>query len=677
MIKRQLFQLINWREIKPYLVFSLIWLIFSYPFFFRGRIPAPLDFLVDFYSPWEQYYNLPVKNSSLSDVVSQIIPWKLFNAQELKAGRIPIWNSYNLGGTPQLGNWQSGVFYPTTLLFLVLPETMAWSFHILLQPLLAGLFMLLFLRSLSLSPISSLLGAIVFSYGGFMTSWFEWGTLGHAILWLPLALYGIDRVKSKEQRVKSNETNVKISLLTIIAITMSLLAGHPQTSIYLMITIIGYFLYRNWSLNKFRLLLFTNYYLLIPIFLAAPQVFPSIQVYMESAKNLIDGSGWARAFLIKPENLLTFFSPDFFGNPVTRNNWGSFSYVEMGGYIGIASLFLAITGMFMTFRKTKFYILLIFAALIFSVDSPVSRLLIELRIPVISSSSPSRLIGIVDFGLAVLAAFGLNYISEISKKKQIKLLVKIIIAITLVFSGMWIWTYISNNPNVPVTRRNLIFPSIIFSAAIAIIVNLFFSPKRVRSLLIIFYSLLSILDLFRFYLKFNPFALSQYWYPDVPVLSELRKRTGRVFGGFEGNMNIQYQIKTIEGYDPLINKEIVRMTYTPEELSKKNRIVSPDFPKGDPATIELLNKMGVKWIVDYSVPGNGPWDLRLWNYGDQFRIDWKDASYQILYNTKAVAEEFEPIIKMKDSQYFLFKLGLAVSAVACFGILFGYKKYVK
>ena len=62
--------------------------------------------------------------------------------------------------------------------------------------------------------------------------------------------------------------------------------------------------------------------------------------------------------------------------------------------------------------------------------------------------------------------------------------------------------------------------------------------------------------------------------------------------------------------------------------------------------------MGVKWIVDYAVPGNGPWDLRLWNYGDQFRMDWRDASYQILYNTKAVEEEFEPVIKMKDSQYF-------------------------
>ena len=600
---------------------------------------------MDFYSPWEQYYNLPVKNASLSDVVSQIMPWKLFNAQELKAGRIPIWNPYNLGGTPQLGNWQSGVFYPTTLLFLIFPAQVAWSLHVLLQPLLAGLFMLLFLRSLSLSQIPSLLGALVFAYGGFMTSWFEWGTLGHAILWLPLALYGIEK-------------SSKLSLITILALTLSLLAGHPQTSIYVILATIGYFLYRNsQNLNLRSKILYLLFFFLLPLLLAAPQVFPSVQVYMESAKNLIDGTSWARSFLIKPENLLTMFSPDFFGNPVTRNNWGSFSYVEMSGYVGLSALFLAMAGFAKALSKTKFFALLIIVALIFSIDNPLSRSLINLKIPVVSGSSPSRLMGIIDFGLAVLTAFGLDFISKIDKKKQFRPVWAIVILLSVIFAGMWIWTFVSTNPSALVTRRNLIFPSIIFGAVIATSSGLVFFPKRIRSLLITSYFLLTVFDLFRFHHKFNPFALKEYWYPDVPVLSELAKRTGRVFGGFEGNMNIQYGIKTIEGYDPLINKKIVEMTFSPQELSKKNRIVSPDLPKGDPSTIEFLNKMGVKWIVDYAVPGNGPWDLRLWNYGDQFRMDWRDASYQILYNTKAVEEEFEPVIKMKDSQYFLFKLG--------------------
>lgn len=660
----------------PYLIFFLIWIIFSYPFFFRGRIPAPLDFLVDFYSPWEQYYNLPVKNASLSDVVSQIIPWKLFNAQELKAGRIPVWNPYNLGGTPQLGNWQSGVFYPTTLLFLVLPDMIAWSFHVLLQPLLAGIFMLLFLRSLSLSQIPSLLGAVVFAYGGFMTSWLEWGTLGHAILWLPLALFSIEKSPSS-----------KFNLLAIFSLTMSLLAGHPQTSIYVILTTVGYYLYiYTGKIANQSLFLSSCFLFLAPLLLASPQIFPSIQVYMESAKSLIDGSGWAKSFLIKPENLLTMFSPDFFGNPVTRNNWGSFSYVEMQGYAGIAAILLSLFAVMSIKRPgppagrpglIKFFILLIVIALIFAVDNPISRLLINLKMPIISGSSPSRLIGIAGFGLAALAAFGLDIISKTGRKKLLRPALSILILLAVVFAGMWIWTFISTNPGAPVTRRNLIFPSIILGTVIIINIGIRIISKRNYTLLITFYFLLSTLDLFRFHHKFTPFSLKEYWYPDVPVLSEITKRTGRVFGGFEGNMNIQYKIRTIEGYDPLINKNIIKMTFAPEELSKKNRIVSPDFPKGEPETIEFLNKMGVKWIVDYAVPGNGPWDLRLWKYGDQFRIDWKDASYQILYNTKAVEEEFEPAIQMKNSQYMLLKLGFIASLAACSGILFGYKKYAK
>src|SRR3990167_9814465 len=183
----------------PYFLFVIVWIVFSYPFFFQGKIPAPLDFLVNFYAPWYAYYDAPIKNSALSDVVSQIIPWKVFNAEELKSGRIPIWNLYNLAGTPHLGNWQSGVLYPTTLLFLIFPDYIAWSLHVLLQPLLAGIFMILFLRQLKISSMASVLGAVIFAYGGFMTSWLEWGTLGHAILWLPLALYGVDRGKSKEE----------------------------------------------------------------------------------------------------------------------------------------------------------------------------------------------------------------------------------------------------------------------------------------------------------------------------------------------------------------------------------------------------------------------------------------------------------------------------------------------
>ncbi|MDP2638834.1 MAG: hypothetical protein Q8P06_01540, partial [Candidatus Azambacteria bacterium] len=403
-------------KFRSYLIFLFIWVIFSYPFFFQGKIPAPLDFLVNFYSPWEQYYDFPVKNPGLSDVVSQIIPWKIFNGQELRAGRIPLWNQYNLAGTPHLGNWQSGVLYPTTLLFLIFPDPIAWSLHVLLQPLLAGIFMILFLRQLKISSTASLLGAVIFGYGGFMTSWLEWGTLGHALLWLPLALYGILRTKDEGQRTK-------IPILTVFALTMSLFAGHPQTSIYVMITVVGYYLYINIKqTTKFSLFLVSCSLFLIPLLLASPQVFPSIQVYSESARNLVDGRSWAKAFLIKPAGFITFVAPDFFGNPVTRNSWSDFSYVEMQGYVGIVTILFSLFAVMNIKRPglIKFFVFLILTAMIVAIDSPFSKSLINLKIPIISDSSPARIMGLIDFSLAVLAAFGLDLISKIDKKRQLK-----------------------------------------------------------------------------------------------------------------------------------------------------------------------------------------------------------------------------------------------------------------
>ena len=671
-------------KFRPYLIFLFIWVIFSYPFFFQGKIPAPLDFLVNFYSPWEQYYDFPVKNPGLSDVVSQIIPWKIFNGQELRAGRIPLWNPYNLAGAPHLGNWQTGVLYPTTLLFLIFPDYIAWSLHVLLQPLLAGIFMILFLRQLKISSMASVLGAVIFAYGGFMTSWLEWGTLGHAILWLPLALYGVDRVKSKEQRVKSNRTNIRISLLTIFAMTMSLLAGHPQTSIYLMITVVGYFLYRNWPLNKFRLLLFTNYYLLIPILLASPQIFPSIQVYSESARNLVDGRSWAKAFLIKPAGLITFIAPDFFGNPVTRNSWSDFSYVEMQGYVGIVTFML---GLFVISIKRsdlaaarsdliRFLIGMIIIALVLATNNPVANWIIDLNLPIISDSSPARIMGLIDFSLAVLAAFGLDLISKIDKKRQFKSIGMILLLLLAIFAGMWIWTFVSNNPNALVTRRNLIFPSIIFGSVIAVSVSVSSVSKKIYSLLFTLYFLLSVFDLFRFHHKFTPYSDVKNWYPEVPVITQLKSSSGRIFGTLEANLNLPFRLKSIDGYDPLINRKLVLMTYSPEELLTHNRITSPDLPKGNSKMISKLGELGVKRVIDYAVPGGNSWDLRLWEYGDQFRLDWKDVKYQILYNTQTQESEAEPAGGMKNSQLKLFNLGVFISGATGFGMIVWRKKYV-
>ena len=221
----------------PIFLLIFIWFIFTWPFWLKGLIPAPLDFLVGFFDPWRAHFNIPIKNPAISDVVNQIIPFKTFTASQWQQGIVPLWNPFNFSGTPHAANWQSAVFYPLNILFLLFNFTSAWSLYVLAQPLLAGLFTYLFARSLKLSSISSWLSAISFAFGGFITSWLQWGTLGHAILWLPASLWAIEKY--------FNKLKPRFLLLNVLFLSLSLLSGHLQISLYVMIVSLAYFLFRS------------------------------------------------------------------------------------------------------------------------------------------------------------------------------------------------------------------------------------------------------------------------------------------------------------------------------------------------------------------------------------------------------------------------------------------------
>jgi len=66
-------------------------------------------------------------------------PLRWFTAQHLRAGVLPLWNPYSASGEPWLANPQTGVFYPPTWLFLVLPFERAYMGWLLVHLLLLGM----------------------------------------------------------------------------------------------------------------------------------------------------------------------------------------------------------------------------------------------------------------------------------------------------------------------------------------------------------------------------------------------------------------------------------------------------------------------------------------------------------------------------------------------------------
>ena len=131
------------------------------------------------------------------DFVEQFYPLRRFAADELRAGRLPLWNPHIYSGTPALADPQWAALYPPAWLAALLPPWPPLPFATLqleagLHLALAGVFTFLFARR-HLPTAAALLAAIVFAFGGYLTSY---PPLQLAVLetaaWLPFALWGAE-----------------------------------------------------------------------------------------------------------------------------------------------------------------------------------------------------------------------------------------------------------------------------------------------------------------------------------------------------------------------------------------------------------------------------------------------------------------------------------------------------
>ena len=220
-----------------------------------------------------------------------------------------MWNPYSFSGYPLAANFQSAAFYPLNLLFFrgILPFYTAWSIFIFLAPILAGIFLFLYLNSLRLNKWASVLGSISFSFSGFFVSWLEWGNILHTALWLPLILLSIDKIlvsKSIKYPVLRKNIKSKNYLVWGFIFTFSLIsaffAGHVQTFFYLLILSIVYFFARwfQYGRKRIALALFTIYFLIFTI-ATSIQWFPTLQfIYLVRQKSRSDSM--AKSWMVCP-----------------------------------------------------------------------------------------------------------------------------------------------------------------------------------------------------------------------------------------------------------------------------------------------------------------------------------------------------------------------------------------
>lgn len=132
-----------------------------------------------------------------------------------------MWNPAPVLGKPFLPEWQTGLFYPPSLLLAVPPFSRGFNLFFVFHYAWTAAGAFLLLRALGTSRTASTLGALVWSLGGPLLS------LGHllnhlmAIAWLPWVLWAWARTDDIRSQV----------VLSAVMLALALLTGSPEMAL--------------------------------------------------------------------------------------------------------------------------------------------------------------------------------------------------------------------------------------------------------------------------------------------------------------------------------------------------------------------------------------------------------------------------------------------------------------
>ncbi len=634
----------------PILILIGICLLFFYKTLLFGKIPFPGDLLLTQYAPWRhQSYGgyvagaVPSKDQYF-DVIRELYPWKTQVISQLKSGKVPLWNPYNFSGSPLLANYQSQVFYPFTVLYFLLPQITAWTIMVILQPVLGSVFLYFFATEIGLSSAAAIFSALLFNFSGFSNVWMEFTTVWHTILWLPLLLYLIER------GVKQNKLYIWQQALFIFGLFSAITAGHPQDFINSFLLLLVYTFLRARHLAKWPLL----FIFIIPFFLAAPQLFPTVELFRNSARVAHDYQGIIQHMLVQWWQVPLVAVQELFGNPATKSTMTG-DYVGKTLSVGIVGLFFAVEALFAKHRSwhKTFFAAAGIAILLVTVRTPLSELLYRYPWPVLSTGTPTRNLFILALSLSMLAGFGYDAVRQTRQFPS-----KTFITIGVVLFVLWLFVFIHPSISgltytltaVSTMKRAMIIATGLFAGLSLIIL-----VSRYKNILLWMSIPLAAAELFYGFIKFNPFVPALFVYPQNKLITYLQKNTGidRFWGygtaGVEANFATQEYIYSPDGTDPLnlrwYNQFIQssregNIAVTFNRTTRSDAQILPGYGQKDLPSNEfrlrIMDALGVKYIIDRS---ENPKDDTTFPV-DRFKTVWHEDDWTVYENVKAAPRFF-------------------------------------
>jgi hypothetical protein len=332
------------------------------------------------------------------DFVDQFYVFRVFEARHLLAGHLPLWNPYTYSGHPFLADIQSAVFYPPGLLTIFLSGP--WGFPLYALELeaighvfLAGLFTYLFARRLLRADFPALVTAVTFAFGGYLASYpIQQLAILEVQVWLPLILLLLTVTWDRWQERRQSRGAVWAGL----ALGVSLLAGHPQSSMYVLYIAAAYWGFLTYEGRKrlgAKAALF-GLFLLTGLGVAAVQLVPGLEFMLLSTR--AGGTYQEMAHGFPLHDILQVALPGIL------SQWSPL-------YVGILPLLLASLGVYLVRRRmVVFWVAVALAALLLSLGGGTFLYSVfYLLVPGFGIfRSQERAAFAFSFAMAVLAGYG-------------------------------------------------------------------------------------------------------------------------------------------------------------------------------------------------------------------------------------------------------------------------------
>ncbi len=402
------------------------------------------------------------------DLAPFLYPNYRFAAHYLRQGIVPLWNPHLYSGAPFAADIQSGLFYPLNLLvFLLVPNlTYQWLEYLAVFHFwLAGFTMYLCLRLLRpdegtgenrpIKPMAAFSGALAFQFSDLFIVHFGNLNMIAVAAWLPLVFLLFHRSLVQQKPGLAAAGGAVLAVAT--------LAGHIQITLFIILTLGLYALWHVglvWPRQRqpsgteleetpppprfpappafLRPLLFFTLCLGVTIGLSALLLFPAYEMSRYTPRAELPYPEAAR-YSLHPAQLIGLFIPNYFGRDPALH-WGPWDRVETG-YMGVITLLLALIGTVLGRGRLKFYLagLGVITLLLAMGDYTPLHGWLYLSGPGFDQlRAPARFILLLDFGLAGLAAFGLDRLLEPLEKTAEARLGRLLKVLTWSLGGLMV-----------------------------------------------------------------------------------------------------------------------------------------------------------------------------------------------------------------------------------------------